>query len=43
MIQDPFFKDTKAVKGTIYTYCVSAVDRKGNESDWSKPAQHKFE
>jgi hypothetical protein len=42
-IRDPFFKDTKAVKGTTYTYCVSAVDRKGNESALSKPAQHKFE
>ena len=42
-IQDPFFKDTTAIKGTTYTYCVSAVDRKGNESELSKPAQHKFE
>ena len=42
-IQDPFFKDTTAVKGTTYAYSVSAVDRKGNESELSKPAQHKFE
>jgi hypothetical protein len=42
-IETPSFKDTQAKKGGIYAYAVTAVDRKGNESEPSKPAQHKFE
>lgn len=38
-----FYRDRQVVKGQMYVYAVAAVDRKGNESDPSRPAHHKFE
>jgi predicted small lipoprotein YifL len=42
-IKENFFRDKNVSNGKLYIYAVSAVDRKGNESESSLPAQQLFE
>ncbi len=42
-VTENFYRDRQVVKGQEYVYAVSAVDRKGNESEPGRPARHKFE
>jgi len=41
-VDDNYFKDTKISKGTTYSYYVTAVDEKGNESKKSNIVKEKF-
>lgn len=38
-LKENFFRDKKVVRGRSYIYAVTAVDRKGNESDFSRPVR----
>jgi predicted small lipoprotein YifL len=42
-ITDNFFRDKKISSGNLYIYALSAVDKKGNESELSGSAQQLFE
>lgn len=42
-VSDNFFHDKQVVHGKAYTYAVTAVDKKGNESDFSPPVRQLFE
>jgi fibronectin type 3 domain-containing protein/predicted small lipoprotein YifL len=42
-LSDNFFRDKQVVHGKTYIYAITAVDRKGNESDFSSPARQFFE
>jgi hypothetical protein len=42
-VTDNFFRDKQVAKGQLYIYAISAVDKKGNESETSQPVQQLFE
>lgn len=42
-VRENLYRDRRAAKGRQYAYAVAAVDRKGNESEASRPALHKYE
>ena len=42
-VTDNFFRDKNVASGKLYIYAISAVDKKGNESEFSLPAQQLFE
>ena len=42
-LSDNFFHDKQVVHGKTYIYAITAVDRKGNESDFSRPVRQFFE
>ena len=42
-ITDNFFRDKNVASGKLYIYAIAAVDKKGNESETSLPAQQLFE
>jgi hypothetical protein len=42
-VTDNFFRDKLVAKGKLYIYAISAVDKKGNESELSRPVQQIFE
>ncbi len=42
-ITDNFFRDKKVSSGKLYMYAISAVDKKGNESEFSRTVQQLFE
>lgn len=42
-ITENFFRDKKVTGGILYIYALTAVDKKGNESEFSLPAQQLFE
>jgi len=42
-VTENFFRDMQIVKGQIYVYAVAAVDKKGNESEASRPVRQLFE
>jgi hypothetical protein len=42
-ITDNFFRDKQVARGKLYIYAISAVDKKGNESEFSGPVQQLFE
>jgi hypothetical protein len=41
LVRSPAFRDTAVVPGHEYTYSISAVDARGNESAHSRPATEK--
>lgn len=41
LVRSPAFRDTAVVPGHEYTYAISAVDARGNESAHSQPATEK--
>ncbi|MCX6554226.1 MAG: hypothetical protein NTZ12_04300 [Candidatus Aminicenantes bacterium] len=42
-VSDNFFHDKQVAHGNTYIYAISAVDKKGNESEFSRSAQQLFE
>jgi predicted small lipoprotein YifL len=42
-ITENFYRDKKVSGGKLYVYAISAVDKKGNESELSGPVQQLFE
>jgi hypothetical protein len=42
-VGENLFRDFQVVKGQAYIYAVAAADKKGNESEPSRPAHQKFE
>jgi len=42
-VGENFYRDRQAAKGETYTYAVAAVDRKGNESEPSRPVRQLFQ
>ena len=42
-VTDNFFRDKQVAKGRLYIYTISAVDKKGNESEGSRAVQQIFE
>jgi predicted small lipoprotein YifL len=42
-ITENFFRDKKVSGGMLYIYALTAVDKKGNESEFSRSAQQLFE
>lgn len=42
-LTENFYRDRQIVKGQFYIYAVSAVDKKGNESETSRPVRQLFE
>jgi predicted small lipoprotein YifL len=38
-VTDNFFRDKQVAPGKLYIYAISAVDKKGNESEFSRPVQ----
>jgi hypothetical protein len=41
-VADNFFRDKQVARGKLYIYAISAVDKKGNESDFSRSVQQLF-
>jgi len=42
-VSENLFRDRLVAKGQMYIYAIAAVDKKGNESEPSRSARHKFE
>jgi predicted small lipoprotein YifL len=42
-VSDNFYHDKQVVHGKTYTYAITAVDKKGNESDFGRPVRQLFE
>jgi predicted small lipoprotein YifL len=42
-VTNNFFSDKQVARGKLYIYAISAVDKKGNESETSQPVQQLFE
>ena len=42
-VTENFYRDKQIVKGQLYLYAVAAVDKKGNESEASRPVRQLFE
>jgi predicted small lipoprotein YifL len=42
-VTDNFFRDKQVAHGKLYIYAISAIDKKGNESEFSRPVQQLFE
>jgi fibronectin type 3 domain-containing protein len=42
-VTDNFFRDKQVTRGKLYIYAISAVDKKGNESELSRSVQQLFE
>ncbi len=42
-VAENFYRDRQAAKGESYTYTVAAVDKKGNESEPSRPVRQLFQ
>jgi predicted small lipoprotein YifL len=42
-VSENFFRDKQIAKGKLYSYTVAAIDKKGNESETSRPVQQLFE
>ncbi|MBN2345209.1 MAG: hypothetical protein JXO51_02385 [Candidatus Aminicenantes bacterium] len=42
-VGDNFYRDRRVSRGQVYIYAVTAVDKKGNESELGRPARQAFE